>query len=249
MDAGALDGVDAVLHLAGESIAEGRWTSEKKARVLQSRQQGTALLAERVAASNPRPKVMVSASGISFYGDRGDDWCREGEPAGDLFLSKVCVEWEGAANPARAAGVRVVHPRIGVVLSPNGGALAKMLPPFRMGLGGPLGSGRQWMSWIALEDVVSLLVFCLEHEAAEGPVNAVAPSPVRNSEFVQTLGRVLSRPTVIPVPGFGLKALFGQMADELLLASTRGSSELICRWGFAFRHPTLEEALRVELGR
>lgn len=249
LDSAALEGRDAVLHLAGESIAGGRWTQAKKRRIRESRALGTSLVAERLAEMDNGPRVLVSVSGISYYGDRGDDWVREDDPPGDLFLSRVCVDWEQAAEPARRKGVRVVHPRIGVVLSPEGGALEQMLPPFKLGLGGPIGGGRQWMSWISLEDVVALLVYCLENDEVHGPVNAVAPEPSRNADFVETLGKVIGRPTVIPVPGFGIQALFGQMGRELLLASTRASAERVLGLGFAFRHPELEGALRAELNR
>lgn len=248
LDEAALKGRDAVLHLAGESIAGGRWTAAKKQRIRDSRVVGTSLLADRLAAVEGGPQTFVSVSGISYYGDRGDDWVHEQDPPGNLFLSDVCVDWEKSADAARQAGLRVVHPRIGVVLSPEGGALEQMLPPFKLGLGGKLGDGRQFMSWIALQDVVSLLVFCLENENVAGPVNAVSPEPVRNRTFVETLGRVLGRPTIIPVPKFGIETLFGQMGRELLLASTRGSADRALGLGFRFAHTSLEEALRAELG-
>lgn len=247
LDDAALKGTDAVLHLAGESIAGGRWTEAKKRRIRNSRVAGTSLLADRLATATNGPRVLVSVSGISYYGDRGDDWAHEQDPPGRLFLSDVCVEWEKSADAARQAGLRVVHPRVGVVLSPDGGALAQMLTPFKLGVGGRIGDGRQFMSWISLSDIVSLLVFCLENEAVAGPVNAVAPEPVRNQVFVKSLGKVLGRPTLIPVPKLGISTLFGQMGDELLLASTRGSADRVLGLGFQFAHPSLEGALRAEL--
>lgn len=247
LDEAALTGRDAVLHLAGESIAGARWTAAKKQRIRDSRVVGTSLLADRLAEARDGPRTLVSVSGISYYGDRGDDWSHEQDPPGKLFLSDVCVDWEKSADAARQAGLRVVHPRVGVVLSPEGGALEQMLTPFKLGLGGRLGDGRQFMSWIALQDIVSLLVFCLENDGAAGPINAVAPEPVRNEAFVETLGRVLGRPTILPMPKFGIQALFGQMGEELLLASTRGSADRALGLGFQFAHDGLESALRAEL--
>jgi len=247
LDDRALVGCDAVLHLAGESIAGERWSEAKKQRIRDSRTLGTKLLADRMAAARDGPRALVSASAIGFYGERGDDWAHEQDPPGRLFISEVCVDWERSADAAREAGLRVVHPRIGVVLSGRGGALGQMLLPFKLGIGGRVGDGRQFMSWIGLDDVVSLLVFCLEREAVQGPVNAVAPHPVRNAEFTTVLGRVLKRPTVLPVPAFGVKALFGQMGRELLLTSTRVSADRLIGLGFTFDQPTLEPALRAAL--
>lgn len=247
LEVGALEGCDAVLHLAGESIAGGRWTAEKKRRIRESRTKGTRLLADAAARAENGPRTFVSVSAIGYYGDRGDEWAREDDPAGELFISEVCVDWERAADPARQAGLRVVHPRIGVVLSPEGGALKEMLTPFKLGIGGKVGSGQQWMSWVALGDVVSVLAFCLDHDAVSGPVNAVAPEPVRNADFTKALGRAIHRPTIIPVPAFGIEALFGEMGRELLLASTRVSAEKIRSLGFEFAQPSLDEALQTAL--
>ncbi len=250
LDPAVLSGIDGVIHLAGESIAGGfRWSEAKKRRILESRTRGTDLVARSIATAVDGPKVLVSASAIGFYGDRGDDWLAEDDAPGDLFISEVCVAWEKAAEPAREAGVRVVHPRIGIVLDPEGGALGQMLPPFRAGLGGKIGSGKQWMSWIALEDVVDLLAFCLLTDTASGPVNAVSPNPVVNDDFVRTLGRVIGRPTILPLPGFAAKTIFGQLGDELLLASTRVRAAKAQSLGFRFRQPDLEAALRATLQR
>lgn len=249
LDPAALEGLDAVVHLAGESIASGRWTAARKRRILESRAAGTRALAEALARQARRPRALVCASAIGYYGDRGDERLDESSARGSLFLSEVCEAWERAADPARAAGIRVVHLRLGVVLSPAGGALAKMLPPFRLGLGGRLGSGRQVMSWIAIDDVVGAFWRALERDDLSGPVNAVAPAPVDNATFTRVLGRVLGRPTVFPVPAFAARLALGQMADELLLASARVEPRALLASGFAFEHPDLEGALRHVLGR
>ena len=244
-----LDGVDAVVHLAGESIAEGRWNDAKKARIRDSRVKGTDTVARLAAAAERPPRVLVCASAIGVYGNRGDEELTEASAAGDDFLAGVCRDWEAAAEPARAAGIRVVHLRFGVILSTKGGALAKMLPPFRLGGGGVLGSGRQWMSWVSLEDAIGAVRHALDDESASGPVNVVAPVPVTNREFTKTLGRVLGRPTVVPMPAFAARLMFGEMADALLLASQRVQPERLAAAGFEFRHPDLESALRHTLGR
>ena len=244
LNADELAGHDAAVHLAGESVAE-RWTEEKKRRIKQSRVQGTRLLAETVARLRPKPRVLVCASAIGFYGgDRGEEVLTEESAPGGDFLADVCREWEAAAEPARAAGVRTAHLRIGVVLSEEGGALAKMLPPFRLGAGGRVGSGRQWMSWIALDDVVGIIKRALADESVEGPVNTVAPNAVRNEEFTKTLGRVLSRPTVFPVPEFAVKLMFGEMGETLLLGSARVEPARLRAHGYSFAFPELEGALR-----
>jgi len=248
LDARALDGVDAVIHLAGESIAE-RWTAERRRRILESRVEGTALMARTLATLVHPPRVLVSASAVGFYGNTGPTEVDEGASAGTGFLASVVQEWEEAADPARAAGIRVVHPRLGVVLSPGGGALARMLLPFKLGAGGPLAGGRQWMSWIAREDLLGVLEFLLLTDSLRGPVNAVAPNPVTNAEFTRTLASVLGRPAVTPVPAFALRLLFGEMADETLLAGQRVRPAALLAAGFPFRHPQLEEALRFEMGR
>lgn len=245
---GALDGIDAVVHLAGENIAGGRWTPRRKARIRQSRVDPTRRLCEALARLSSPPRVLVAASAVGFYGDRGDEVLDETADPGTGFLSDVCEEWEQAAAPARERGIRVVHPRIGVVLTPAGGALAQMLPPFRLGVGGVLGSGRQYMSWIAIDDLLAIMLRALTDESLSGPVNAVSPHPVTNREFTQTLGRVLRRPTVLPMPAFAARALFGEMADALLLSSTRVAPGRLESSGFTFAYPSLEAALTHVLG-
>jgi uncharacterized protein (TIGR01777 family) len=244
------DGVDAVVHLAGENIAGGRWSAERKRRIRDSRVAGTRLLARTLAALDRRPEVFVSASAIGYYGARdGEGPLGEDAEPGDGFLPEVAIAWEGAADPARAAGIRVVHPRIGIVLSARGGALAKMLPPFRMGAGGRLGHGRQHMAWIALDDLVGVLHEAILDERYSGPVNAVAPGGVDNRTFTDVLGRVLRRPTVLPAPALALRVALGEMADALLLTGADVRPDRLERLGFEFRFPTLEPALRAELGR
>jgi hypothetical protein len=249
LEAAALEGFDAVVHLAGEGIAAARWTERQKARIRDSRVQGTRLLAETIARLKSPPKVFVSASAIGYYGDRGDEILTEASPSGANFLADVCRAWEAAAEPARQAGVRVVAARFGVILSPRGGALKQMLTPFRMGAGGVLGSGRQFMSWIALDDAVGGLHHALVHPELAGPVNIVAPRAATNAEFTKTLGRVLSRPTIFPVPAGIARLVFGQMADELLLASARVEPRRLLESGYQFRYPELEDALRHVLGK
>jgi uncharacterized protein (TIGR01777 family) len=238
------EGVDAVVHLAGESIGEGRWTAAKKQRIRDSRSHGTRLLATALARAKVRPRVLVSASAVGFYGDRGDALLDESAPLGPGFLADVCREWEEATRPAFDAGVRVVNARFGFVLSPKGGGLKKMLPPFRFGLGGPIGDGKQYMSWVALDDVAAAIAHALTNETLRGAVNVVAPNPATNREFTKALGRVLGRPTVLPMPGFAARAVFGEMGEELLLSSQRVAPKKLLASGFAFSWPTLEEALR-----
>jgi uncharacterized protein (TIGR01777 family) len=238
-----LEGLDAVVHLAGENIAQGRWTAAKKARIRESRVEGTRLLSVSLADRKLRPRAFISASAVGFYGDCGDRICDETTSAGTGFLAEVCQAWEEATLPAVTAGIRVVHLRIGVVLSSRGGALAAMLLPFKMGLGGKIGTGRQYMSWIAIDDLVRIVLFCLEREEVRGPVNAVAPSPVTNAEFTRALGRVLSRPTLFPMPAFAARLAFGEMADALLLASTRVVPARLDKLDFNFFWPEVEGAL------
>ncbi len=247
IDRTALEGHDAVIHLAGESVA-GKWTADKKARIRASRIDGTRRLAEALAALERPPRVLVCASAIGFYGDRGDERLTEASAPGRGFLADVVREWEAAAEPARRRGIRVVHPRIGMVLAPGGGALARLLPSFRLGAGGKLGSGRQWVSWIALEDLLDLLLHLAATGALEGPVSAVAPGAVTNAEFSRILGKVLGRPTVLRVPAFAARMAFGEMADEVLLASTRVIPARLEAAGYRFRHPEIEGALRHMLG-
>ena len=244
IDTAGVESFDGMIHLAGDPIAEGRWTPEKKTRMRESRVQGTTLLAETIAHLKHPPKVLVCASAIGYYGDRGDELLREESPAGTGFLPEIGQVWESSAEPAARAGIRVVHLRIGVVLSPAGGALKKMLPPFRLGIGGPLGSGKQFMSWIALDDIVGAMHHALITEGLRGPVNGVAPHPVTNAEFTKILGRMLHRPALFPVPPFALRLMFGELADEVLLASMRVEPAQLLKTGYRFQYPDLEEALR-----
>jgi uncharacterized protein (TIGR01777 family) len=239
-----LKGFDSVVHLAGESIASGRWDEEKKRKIRESRVKGTKLLSDALANLTRPPKTLISASAIGYYGNRGDELLTESSPPGDDFLAGVCVEWENATELAAEKGIRVVNTRFGIILDSKGGALAKMLTPFRMGLGGKIGSGKQWMSWIALDDVVGAIEHVLASETVKGPVNFVAPNPVRNAEFTKTLGKVLSRPTIFPIPAFGVRLMFGEMADALLLSSQRVEPKMLNEAGYQFRYSVLEAALR-----
>jgi uncharacterized protein len=244
IDAQHLEGFDVVVHLAGESIASGRWTYSKKRAIRESRVNGTALLSEALTRLSRPPSVFLSASAIGYYGNRGDELLTEQSAPGEDFLSSVCIGWENATKPAIEKGIRTIHARFGVILDTNGGALAQMLTPFRMGVGGRIGSGKQWMSWIALEDVVNGLKFLIADKSVQGPVNFVAPNPVTNAEFTKTLGRVLSRPTIFPVPAFGARLAFGELADALLLSSQKVEPGVLEDKGFLFSWPTLEPALR-----
>ncbi|HEX4130960.1 MAG TPA: TIGR01777 family oxidoreductase [Pirellulales bacterium] len=240
--AAAFDGVEAVFHLAGDSIGEGRWTEAKKRRIRASRVIGTENLVRGLAAARSRPKVLVSASAIGFYGSRGDEVLTEQSAAGDDFLAQVCQAWEEASRGAEPLGVRVVNPRIGVVLGEQGGALAKMLLPFRLGLGGRLGSGRQWMSWVHLDDLIGLMLHGVRHGEIVGAMNAVAPEPVMNRDFTRTLAEVLHRPAVLPAPAIGLRLMLGEFAD-VLLGSQRVTSTVAEKTGYRFVHPRLRGAL------
>jgi uncharacterized protein (TIGR01777 family) len=242
LDAGRLEGVDAVVHLAGASIAS-LWTPAHRRRIYQSRARGTGLLARTIAALRTPPRILVSASGVGYYGDAGETVLEENSPPGDDFLAEVCKAWEAATQPAADAGVRVVRTRFGLVLHPSGGALRLMLLPFKLGIGARLGSGQQWLSWIALEDCVRVLRFALERDSMTGPVNAVSPSPVRNDEFTRILARVLHRPAFLTVPRFALRMATGGMAEALLLASQRAVPTVLSREGFAFKQSGLEAAL------
>lgn len=239
-----LAGHDAVVNLAGDNIAAGRWTPEKKARIRDSRVQLTRQLAESLAKLTPPPKVLVSASAIGYYGSRGDEIMRDESLPGLDFLAGVCCDWEAAAKPASEAGIRVVYLRFGVILSAGGGALAKMLTPFKLGAGGVIGNGGQWMSWIALNDVVGVIQHALATESLRGPVNTVAPKPVTNREFTKTLGCVLGRPMLFPMPAFAARLAFGEVADALLLASQRVEPAKLLASGYKFQFPELEGALR-----
>lgn len=249
IDAAGIEGVDAVVHLAGESIAEGRWTAEKKRRIRESRAKGTRLLAETLAKLQAPPGVMVSASASGYYGDRGNELLREENAPGTGFLPDVVREWEASAEPAREAGIRVVHPRFGIVLSTGGGALAQTLPLFKAGVGGRIGSGRQYLSWVALDDVVGATVHSLTNEAVIGPVNVVAPDAPTNAEYTRVLARVLGRPALFPVPAPALRLAFGEIADALLLASARLEPVVLQETGYAYRYPELEGAFRHLLGK
>jgi uncharacterized protein (TIGR01777 family) len=248
LDGAALEGVDVVVHLAGENIAAGRWSAKRKEAIFQSRVNGTRLLGETVARLEKPPRVIVCASAVGYYGDRGSESLSETSTRGEGFVADVCEAWEAAAEPARQSGIRVVNLRIGIVLSSLGGALARMLTPFKRGMGGVIGHGRQYMSWIVLDDLVRVIQYVLLTDDISGPVNAVTPNPVTNHEFTKTLGRVLRRPTVAPLPGFMVRLLFGEMGQELLLASARVTPNRLQESGFVFLHPDLEDALRTELG-
>ncbi len=245
---GDVSGFDAVLHLAGESVASGRWNAARKERIRASRVDGTTMLAKALASADSKPSVLVSASAIGFYGDRGDEALTEASEAGGGFFPETCTAWENAADAARDSGVRVVHPRIGIVLSRDGGALQRMLLPFKLCVGGVLGNGRQWMSWIALDDLVAVLERAITDAQMEGAYNTVAPEPVTNREFTKALGAALGRPTVLPAPAFALRLLLGrEMADNLLLGSTRVVPERLQELGHEFAHSDIESALRAVL--
>ena len=236
------------MHLAGESVGQ-RWTPAVKQRVLASRIEGTRLLCETLAAREHKPKVLICASAIGFYGDTEDRWVDEESEPGTGFLSEVCQAWEDASEPARAAGIRVVNLRIGVVLSPRGGALGELLLPAKLGLGGPIGSGRQYLGWIDLDDLLGAVLHAIRCESLVGPVNAVSPEPVSQREFAKTLGRVLRRPAFMPLPAFVIRALFGAMGQEVLLGGQRVRPSRLTETGFRFDFPRLEDSLRHQLGR
>ena len=246
LDASRLDGFDSVVHLAGESLAS-RWTDVKKKAILDSRVRGTRMLSEVVSLLPQKPKVFVSASAVGFYGARGDEVLDESSSPGTGFLPDVCRQWEDAASYARDAGISTVSLRTGIILSSKGGALARMLTPFKWGAGGVVGSGKQWMSWISLTDEAAAIHHALTTDLS-GPVNLTAPNPVTNGEFTKTLGKVLGRPAVFPLPGFVVKLLFGEMGDELLLKGQKVLPKKLTVSGFRFFHPDLESALRFELG-
>ena len=249
IDTARLDGIDAVVHLAGESLAAGRWTAERKDRIRRSRVTGTAVLARALAGVSRPPRVLICASAVGYYGDRGDEVLSEVSGPGTGFLAELCRDWEAAASAARVAGIRVVHLRTGLVLSADGGMLPRVLPLFRYCLGGVIGSGRQYMSWITLNDEIGAIRHVLAHGELAGPVNLVAPGPVTNGEFTRILGRVVRRPTPLPVPAGLLRLAFGEFADEGLLASTRVSPARLIESGYTFRFPDLEQAFRALLFR
>jgi uncharacterized protein (TIGR01777 family) len=244
IDAASIEGMDAVIHLAGENLAAGRWTAERKARIRDSRVRGTRLLAETLARLSRRPPVLLSASATGYYGDRGDAVVREDTGPGTGFLPEVCREWEQAADPAREAGIRVVYLRSAIVLSPAGGVLGRLRPVFRLGLGGPLGSGRQYLSWIAIDDWIGAALHLLDDARVAGPVNMAAPQPVTNAVFTRTLARAVSRPALVPVPALALRVAFGEMADQTLLVSARVEPARLLASGYTFRFPDLGGALR-----
>ena len=246
IESSALEGTDGVVHLAGES-AVGRWTARKKARILESRTNGTRLLCQALGDLDPPPRALICASGLDFYGDRGDALVSEDTGPGSGFLAEVTAAWEAATKPATEAGIRVVRARLGMVVGNGGGALARMLPAFRLGLGGPFGGGRQHVSWLSLTDLVRVVHHVLVTDSLDGSVNVSTPMPVTNAEFAKTLGRVLSRPAVLPVPAFGLRLALGEMAG-MVLASVRLDPSKLVRSGFEFHYPKLEDALRAELG-
>jgi uncharacterized protein (TIGR01777 family) len=243
LQAARLEAMDAVVHLAGESIADGRWNEEKKRRIRDSRIKGTTILSEALASLQQPPKVFVCASAIGYYGSRGDEILTEASLAGNDFLAGVCVEWERATRPAAEKGIRVVNARFGIILSTEGGALEEMLAPFRMGVGGRLGSGKQWMSWISLDDVIGGLKFVIDNHALNGAVNFVSPNPVRNAEFTKKLGKALSRPTIFPIPQFAVRLAFGEMGDALLLSSQRVKPSRLEEQSYRFAYSDLLPAL------
>ncbi len=249
LDGRALEGVDVVVHLAGESIARGRWHAAKKTRILESRVCGTELLVRTLAGLRRPPAVLLSASAIGYYGDRGDEEIDESSAAGHGFLAEVCRQWEEATCPAAEAGIRVVLGRIGVVLARQGGALAKMLPLFRLGLGGTLGSGRQPVSWITCNDLVRAILAAIENPALQGPVNLVAPEPVTNRRFTQALASAVRRPALLPVPALALRMAMGEMADAMLLSGARVVPRRLLAAGFRFDDPQIEQALARLVGR
>jgi uncharacterized protein (TIGR01777 family) len=243
-----VSGFEGVIHLAGETIV-GRWTGAKRRRILDSRTQGTGHLAEAAAKAAQRPRVFISASAVGYYGNGGDRTLREDSPSGEGFAAEVCRLWEAATQPAAEAGIRTAQMRLGVVMSADGGALPKMLPPFRMGLGGRLGNGRQWWTWVSVRDVVGAIQHVLKNESISGPVNTVAPNPVTNLEFTKILASVLKRPAIFPMPAFAVGLIFGEMGKELFLFSQRVEPAKLVASGYRFQHPDLRKALKAILRR
>ena len=237
-------GVDGIVHLAGENIASGKWTRKKKEKIRNSRIEGTNRLCEHILKLPTPPSVLICASAIGYYGNRGVEFLNEGSSRGSGFLPDVCLGWEEAAESVSRAGIRVVNVRFGIVLSKDGGALAKMMTPFKMGMGGKIGSGTQFMSWVAMDDVTGAIYHTLTTDSLKGPVNVTAPNPVTNKEFTNTLGEVLKRPAVVPMPAFAAKLAFGEMANDLLLASTKVAPKMLSDSGYEFQYPELEDALR-----
>ena len=243
----ALEGFDAVVNLSGDGIANGRWTAEKKRRILDSRVNGTRLLSETMANLARKPKAFINASAVGFYGSRGNELVDEESSPGEGFLANVCRQWESATAPAEQSGIRVVKLRLGVIFTPDGGIMGSMLRPFKLGLGGKVGSGEQVISWVAMDDVVAAIGFIIQNESLRGPINIVAPQPVTNEEFTKILGRVLSRPTFMAMPAFAARLAFGEMADEMMLSSTRVAPKVLNDAGFKFQFPELEGAVRAML--
>ncbi len=243
-DSSFAGGIDGIVHLAGENIASGKWTRKKKEKIRNSRIEGTRRLCEHILKLPNPPSVFVCASAIGFYGDRGMEFLNEGSPRGSGFLPDVCVGWEEATESVSKAGIRVVNVRFGIVLSKDGGALAKMLTPFKMGMGGKIGSGTQYMSWVAMDDVTDAIYHTLVTDSLKGPVNVTAPNPVTNKEFTNTLGKVLNRPAVMPMPAFAARLAFGKMANDLLLASIKVAPKRLSDSGYEFQYTELEPALK-----
>lgn len=248
IDAGNLEGFDAVMNFAGENIAGGRWTDDQKKKIHDSRVNGTHLLSEAIAKLKQKPKVFLCASATGIYGDRGEETLDEQSDSGGGFLAGVCREWEQATEPAAAAGVRTVNLRFGPIIARDGGMLSKMLTPFKMGMGGKVGSGKQYISWVAIEDAVNAIKLALHNESVRGPLNVVSPNPVTNEVFTKTLGHVLSRPTALAMPAFAVRLAFGEMADEMLLVSQRVMPKKLNDAGYEFQQPELEDAFRKHVG-
>ncbi len=246
-DAAKADGADAVDHLAGASIADGRWSEERKRLLRTSRVDATRHLVSHLAKLSRPPRIFVAASAVGYFGDRGDEVLIESSAPANDFLGKLCQEWEAESLQAEKFGARVVLLRFGIILASHGGALVKMLPPFRMGAGGPIGSGRQWMSWIALPEVIDVIHYALQNDALRGPVNTVTPNPATNKQFSKGLGRAVHRPAIFPLPGFVARVMLGEMADALLLSSQRVTPQKLQQAGYRFQHPDLDDALRVVL--
>lgn len=247
LESALLEGFSTVIHLGGANIAGHSWTPAYKQELAESRVRTTRILSQTLAGLKSKPQILLCASAVGYYGDRGEEWLTEGSSHGNGFLSELCVKWEEATEAAEKAGIRVVHLRLGVVIGPGAGALRKMLPAFRLGLGGRLGSGRQWMSWVSLEDVVAAILFLIEDRGISGPVNLVSPNPVTNAEFTRTLAHLLHRPAILPIPAFILRGIFGEMAQETMLASSRALPERLLATGFRFQQERLSEALRAAL--
>lgn len=244
LDIQSLEELDAIINLTGENIADTRWTEAKKKKILESRVISTRLLCHAVSVLQKPPKIFINASAVGYYGNRGEEWLQENSASGSTFLAEVCRSWETSADRAKIKGVRVVKLRIGTVLSPKGGALAMMLPFFRWGLGGALGSGKQYMSWIAIDDLLSIIRFTLANSSCEDVINAVSPNPITNTEFTKALANILRKPALFSIPPFMLKLVYGEMADELLLSSVKVQPKRLLEYGYEFLYPTIDKALK-----